>query len=364
MMRIQLIISLFFSTQLWASNDPLTDAFIKRLCSKASFEHAPVDPHAPKIDEIRALPRDQMPTPNNEIAIHAAECLVPRDYKNLPSEKLYQNHVYLQRMGQGILLTQSDISQRIRNATPVSIDEIRTWQRQLAVTRGQAEKDRFGHPFLHGLELPDRPEEMGAYLSEYARRSGEPFPEELTANPEKTFRTFPYSASDQVAQGSTFERYYDDAEKLFNWQTRQRSPYRFMTVGGQRYPLSRIDMSWSGPQRVFYVAHPNYEDSSDMRAQAYKLIQEVINSKEKPPKAETLNQLARAHFLLMHATPFTNGSPSIVESLIESILQAKFEIGLPKGKFREPFWQAMFWDVQAKPDFTWDDLMSCYRESR
>lgn len=363
-MRIQslllaLLLTLPFSLTRAGTRDEEVWLLIRRVCENTQAReilransNRITTPNYPR-------PTHSKPAVSDEAAIQRAQFLSLPPGTTLDGKITTDHRIYLQRMGQGIQKTTQELTRRLQENRNFSETEVRDWMRKVADVRIQAETDVFGNASVYGLEIPNRPEDMKEYMLEVWQRSAEAFPGDSLVHPEEAFYRLPYSAVDYIEADREFREHYLDAADRVVWQKKHPNPS--ITIEGKTYPLSTVSSEKFGQDLDYNVHHPTFVESAKMRDQAYGLLQKVLNSKSQTPSRETLNQLARAHFLFMHAVPFLRGSPSIVEAMMESVLQAKFNMGFPKTKIREPFWQAMFWKPNEKPDFTWDDLMSCYQ---
>jgi hypothetical protein len=102
------------------------------------------------------------------------------------------------------------------------------------------------------------------------------------------------------------------------------------------------------------MCHPGGDKAAAMRRQAYHLFADVANSPDFHlpglvlTEQEAMTKLGVGDLLLMHATPFVCGSPSVVETAIDGILRSSYGLCLPDKKpGYEPFWEAMFTPVSA-----------------
>lgn len=107
-------------------------------------------------------------------------------------------------------------------------------------------------------------------------------------------------------------------------------------------------------ERSYVVLHPSYERMGRISKFAYAELAHAINTWDEDEDTAK-DKIANAYRLLCHATPFMNGSPSIVENFLDGFLRSK-GVALPL-KTGEPFWHAIFWQ-DAQGPYTWDHFMS------
>jgi hypothetical protein len=87
------------------------------------------------------------------------------------------------------------------------------------------------------------------------------------------------------------------------------------------------------------VVHPNFKDCEHLRKAALYRLMNALR-REQITVREFFDEVAYAYSLLMHATPFLMGSPSIVESFLDAIVRAKFGLTFNPKRW-EPFWSVM-----------------------
>jgi hypothetical protein len=93
---------------------------------------------------------------------------------------------------------------------------------------------------------------------------------------------------------------------------------------------------------LILIHHPGGQEAMPLRAHALHLFAEVLNTPDMSEQ-DAMRRLGRAHCLLMHGVPYARGSPSIVETLIDATLRARYGVTLPpKRENVEPFWEAIF----------------------
>lgn len=119
-----------------------------------------------------------------------------------------------------------------------------------------------------------------------------------------------------------------------------------LVVDGVAYPVSLVHNS---PWRTgaLMLVHPNFSQMTPMRRKAFEVLASAISDRG-ISEARFMDRLALSYQLLVHATPWVRGSPSIIESYFDAALRAKFGKTLPP-KTGEPFWDAALRDPRLGP---------------
>lgn len=121
-------------------------------------------------------------------------------------------------------------------------------------------------------------------------------------------------------------------------------------------PLSRIN----GEGDSYWVTHPSARVVGPMTDYVFQTIADVMADDQVSP-TDALARLADAHFVAMQASVYLRGTPSIITSLVQSTLRAKFglELGPPRSGV-EPFWEAILGPRDAAPPLVGEALRGWY----
>jgi hypothetical protein len=99
----------------------------------------------------------------------------------------------------------------------------------------------------------------------------------------------------------------------------------------------------------FVLSHPSYERMTAIRAAGHALLARALEG-----DPYDFDGMARAYQLLIHATPWSNGTGSILETFYDAALRAR-GMAFPR-KTSEPYFDAVF----HTGVYTWRDLISCF----
>jgi hypothetical protein len=109
-------------------------------------------------------------------------------------------------------------------------------------------------------------------------------------------------------------------------------------------------LSYVGPSYQFLgtleIYHPINSDAIQIKNYAIEKLSEALSN-----ESWDLDQIAQSYRLLCHGTPYVNGSPSIVETLLDGLFRSR-GWALPQ-KISEPFWDAIFHDDDEDGPYTW-----------
>ncbi len=241
----------------------------------------------------------------------------------------------------------------------VDAAQVKTWLYELASVRSNIALSRQEkHSMLYGFPLPESPESF-AFLK-FLLDLGDEYTYDnfhtvdvIGPSSDVHFEEDPARPFLPLFEAPRHSHFYDLAQ-IAEVRHDQRLPRHY--VAGRNYPLSTvehgtIDDKFSEPQVVYFVRHPSLPVEKILRNHAYELLASAF-------KSRNLNSVAEAYYLLMHATPFYRGTPSIVEAYLDAFLRARFGYTL-KPKSGEAFWNAIFFDAHEKA-FTIQELLSCF----
>lgn len=157
------------------------------------------------------------------------------------------------------------------------------------------------------------------------------------------------SVEDYISKENRFRAFYDRAEKFV--ADAPHGIYLSKPITNPNPKGTRPTFPTSGfikRGEVIAVIHPNGKVSEQMRDEALEILARAT-ANPKLTAEQFLIEAAKAHFLMMHGTPFENGSPACVLALVESIYKAKYHKSLGRMKPGvEIFWKAIFLGAEGE----------------
>lgn len=261
----------------------------------------------------------------------------PNYQRSVPSE---ENLRFQARMAEAI----ADAEQAFRQGSSG-----RAAMNGLAAVRRAVALEANPNNRLYGLPLP----ETEAEIDTYRRESG-------TTKKYTTLQNI--TLADKIQSTGRFSSQYEAALAIAKENTVWERPR--IRIGDRSYGLTvflvEFEKGLSGEvgNKFVLALHPDAKESVAIRTEAFRLLEEARTERT---LGETirLNKLAEAYRLFMHATPYANGTPSIVESTFDAILRAEFGRTFPL-KSAEPFWDALM--APADQPYTWDRLMRNFQD--
>ena len=207
-----------------------------------------------------------------------------------------------------------------------------------------------------GINLPDTEEqsyEMLLYFVKLARPLGSEAlnPEALEKIKKDGAKSFKKRGElwDFVTSFNRQKNIYPLVKRIFDHNGEKK--WSKIEIDGEEVRLSFVEKDLAD---CYTIKHPSYREMANIRALAYKKLRHSMNNWN-PEEAQCLNDFAESYRLLCHATPYINGSPSILESVLDGFLRLK-GLAFPMKK-KEPFWNALLWEDSRGP-YTWKEFIS------
>lgn len=277
-------------------------------------------------------------------------CLVQPAYGHSRRDKAFTGP-----MGEAIAAASARLGEKVdtRSLRAIMDQEIAPRRRAIEEAR-KAENEAWE---AYGAKLPEQLDEYEAFL----KMAGASVPAELRALGAKrgfgegVTKDFIYR--DGTGKKARHNAFFEPADRILRERGKQGllAPLGSVTVDGREHKLSILFRDQANNRII--VQHPRYADMAPIRRRAFEILAEAFNDPG-IGQAAFMDRLAESYRLLMHATPYDQGSPAIVESLYDAMLRAKFGSALPP-KSGEPFWDAIFWPPDRP--YTGSDFLNNFR---
>lgn len=261
-----------------------------------------------------------------------------------------------------------DLVAKLRNIGTRNLDEIQIADllKEIATKRQELAKTGFKHPDqraeIYGYPCPTSVREYVTYLKDVCRSALGKYSsyEEKAKNDLKRRGTFGDYITISKRDRHSFiyakaSQYVSELRKPKSWSSVQinREVIELSVICKEEdgyFPGNLVD---GQPELV--VLHPSLENMHKIRKLAYTILKEAFQS-----QPWNLDKVAEGYRLLCHATPFVNGSPSIIETFIDAMFRS---IGMAfPMKSSEPFWDAIFHKDSDGP-YTWKRFMQNFNSS-
>ncbi|MBI4349426.1 MAG: phosphotransferase [Elusimicrobia bacterium] len=233
------------------------------------------------------------------------------------------NAAFARRMARAEGAAEASVRRRLAGGLPLDeaflraeLDRIARARHEIAV--GAAHPD--SEPDAYGLSVPETAAELALVQASHPA---------LLPGTFKSARVQDFIGGERGARHAAFLPRAREAL--------ERGPAS-VEIRGRRVPLTYFVEIGDG---ALMAVHPSFADMKVLRDEGLRILAEATNARL-PERAYT-ERLARAYFLLMHGQPYLNGSPAIVETMMNALLRARYGKSLPP-KTGEPFWDAMFSD--------------------
>lgn len=256
--------------------------------------------------------------------------LTPPQYKQVYRETRFNTEM-------GSAATQIAASIRGRRDT-WTVADMHTLLRSVADTRASL-GGKAG--LFYGYPVPTRPDEVEAPHRAEATRIP---PDQRPAWSARVFRLWGM-LRDFLAIQSQIDRTKVSGTSHRAIMTVDEPPgaWCHLDIGPERLALSVLVRDAG----AFVLAHPSYERMARIRDVGYDLLLRALDS-----DPLDLDTMARSYQLLIHATPWFNGTAAIIETFFDAIVRAHGWAFPPKTS--EPYFDAVF----HTSVYTWRDLIS------
>lgn len=252
------------------------------------------------------------------------------------------NPAFVGPMTKAIEAAKSDISVGLAGTEPITVEQVYAWMDGIAKVRNGIEMaEGGGGDGTVGKPMPRSANELRSPGS--GPRFDPTIVDYLSPDPDHfAFRHAPF-----------FDAAVRTAKAQKPLLAKAATAKLQISAFGESFPATAI----VGMDRVAIVIHPGARDSIPIHRRAVEEIAKALNDKT-ISETEFVDRLAQSYALLMTATPYHRGSPSIVESLYDAALRAKF--GKTFGrKTEEPFWQVVL-RTPAQEPFRGPDFLRCF----
>lgn len=148
---------------------------------------------------------------------------------------------------------------------------------------------------------------------------------------------------DHISPHGPFHMHTPKASKLLAHYRSTHKQTVSVSLNGEKRTFSLCNLvSGCGFFSLVNVHHPGFVESRAISETALDILAQALND-DRMLEEEFLEEAGKAHFLMMHGTPFLNGSPACVHALIEACVRAKYGKTLNRLKpGLDIFWKAIF----------------------
>ncbi len=247
---------------------------------------------------------------------------------------------FVEPMGKAIEEASGKIQGALAGGQPITEARVFEWMDGIARTRAAIAKSR-GEDEGYGVAHPRTEAEL---------------PRDFLGNVERDVLTKDYLSINPDHVAFRHAPFYERALKRANDSAdnrKRKSETRNFQAFGEEFPGS-VAINFGD---IIIIFHPTLEESVTTLNRGMKELALAINDKH-ISEAEFIDRAAQAYALLMHATPYERGTPSIVEGFIDSALRAKFGKTLGQ-KTEEPFWEVILRSPAQGP-FRGPDFLRCF----